>query len=195
MRTSKILTAFAVAVLLTACANHKEPAEKAVAKIEASFSGLKEDAGKYAADELKDIEESIGKLKSQLASQDYEAVVRQAPYVASSLTALKNTVANKKAEAEELRATAQQEWTDLNASMPALVTRLQSRMDSLTRSRVVPKGFDKASFETAKRDFEKLKTSWTEAGSEFTSGLVSSAVRKARAAKAKGDYLAQKLGA
>jgi hypothetical protein len=195
MRMTKIVTAFAVAVLLTACANHKEPAEKAVAQIEASFNELKADAGKYAAEELKGVEESIAKLKSQIGKQDFESVVRQAPYVASSLSSLKNTVATRKAEAEELLAAAQQEWTDLSASVPALVTRLQSRMDTLTRSRVTPRGFDKASFETAKQDFEKVKTSWTEASSEFASGMAASAVRKARAAKAKGEHLAQKLGA
>ena len=184
-----------MAVLLTACADHKEPAEKAVAQVEASLSGLKDEASKYAADELKGVEDSIARLKSQLARQEYKAVVMQTPSVASSVSSLKNTVANRKAEAEELLAAAQQEWSELSASLPALVTRLQTRVDSLTRSRVMPKGYDKTSFEAAKKDFEKVKTSWTEAGSEFSSGLVASAVRKARSAKAKGEHLAQKLGA
>lgn len=195
MLTSKMLTAFAVAVLLTACANHKEPAEKAVAQVEASLSGIKAEAEKFAATELKEVEESVGKLKGQLASQDYQAVVRQAQYVASSVASLKQTVATKKAEAEELVAVAQQEWTELSASVPALVTRLQTRVDWLARSRVVPQGMDRAALETARQDFEKLKTTWTEAGAAFTSGMVADAVRKARSAKAKGERLAQKLGA
>ena len=69
MPKTRILAAIAaVAVLMTACANQKEPAEKAVAQVEASLSQFKADAEKYAADELKGVEESIGKLKGELAN-------------------------------------------------------------------------------------------------------------------------------
>jgi hypothetical protein len=38
-----------------------------------------------------------------------------------------------------------------------------------------------------------MKTAWTEAGSEFSSGMAANAVRKARSAKARGDQLLAKL--
>jgi hypothetical protein len=104
-------------------------------------------------------------------------------------------VAKNKAQAEEMLAVAQQEWTELNASVPEMVTRLQAKVDSFIKSRRVPKGLDKASFETAKQEFENLKTSWAEAGAEFSSGMVADAVRRARAAKAKGAELMEKFGA
>lgn len=196
MRAIKMLAAIAAAaILITGCANQKEPAEKAVSQVEASLSQFKDDAEKYAADELRGVEESIAKLKGELAAKNYKAVVMQTPNVASTVAALKDTVAKKKADAEQILAAAQQEWTDLSASVPEMVTKLQAKVDSLTKSRKLPKGVDKAGFEAAKADFEAVKSSWAEASAEFSSGMVADAVRRARAAKAKGEELIQKLGA
>ena len=195
MRMTKFLALFAAAALLTACANQKEPAENAVKQVEAALSAFKADAQQYAAQELKVVEDSIDRLKTQLANKDYKTVIMQTPNVASSVAELKSTVAKKKVEAEEVLAAAQQEWTELSASVPEMVTKLQAKVDSLAKSRRVPQGLDKASFEAAKQEFEALKTSWAEAGAEFSSGMVADAVRRARAAKAKGEELMQKFGA
>jgi hypothetical protein len=196
MRMTSILAAVAAtAVLLTACANQKEPAERAVAKVETSLTALKADAEKYAAAELKDVEKAVGRLKAKLAEEDYSGALQGAPAVASTVAALKATVAQRKADAEELAAAAQQEWTELSASVPQLVDTLQKRVDSLNRSRRLPQGLDKAAFEAAKADFETVKTSWAEATAEFSAGMAADAVRRARAAKAKGERLAQKFGA
>jgi hypothetical protein len=196
MRIVLNLAVAAAAILLaTGCSNQKEPAEKAVARVEASLSEFKAEAQQYAAADLKVVEDSIDRLKGQLANKDYRTVVMQTPNVSSNVAALKNTVAKKKAESEEMLAVAQQEWTELSASVPEMVGKLQAKVDSLNKSRRVPPGLDKASFETAKQEFETLKTSWAEAGAEFSAGMVADAVRRARAAKAKGAELMQKLGA
>ena len=194
MRMTNIL-AVLLAVALTACANQKEPAEKAVAQVEASLAQFRADAEQYATDELKGVDESITRLKEELANKNYKTVVMQTPTVASTVAALKDTVARKKAEAEEMLAAAQAEWTELNASVPEMVSKLQAKVDSLAKSRRMPKGLDKAGFEAAKQDFENLKSSWAEAGAEFSSGMAADAVRRARAAKAKAEELMQKLGA
>jgi Skp family chaperone for outer membrane proteins len=194
MRMTNIL-AVLLAVGLTACANQKEPAEKAVAQVEASLAQFRADAEQYATDELKGVDESITRLKQELANKNYKSVVMQTPTVASTVAALKDTVARKKAEAEEMLAAAQAEWTELNASVPDMVSKLQAKMDSLAKSRRMPKGLDKAGFEAVKQDFENLKSSWAEAGAEFSSGMAADAVRRARAAKAKAEELMQKIGA
>lgn len=196
MRATRLLAAIAAATLIASgCANQKEPAERAVAQVEASLSQFRPDAEKYAADELHGVEESITRLKGELANKNYRAVVLQTPNVASTVAALKESVAKKKAEAEEMLAAAQQEWTELRTSVPEMVTRLQTRMDALTRSRRLPKGLDKAAFQAASADFETMKSSWAEASAEFSSGLVADAVRRARAAKAQGEELVEKIGA
>jgi chromosome segregation ATPase len=195
MRIPKSFVAFAVVTLmLAACASQKEPAEKAVAQVESSLAEFRADAEKYAAEELKAVETSVGKLKSNLASKDYKAVVMAAPAVASSVNSLKQTVATKKADMEATMAAAQSEWADLSSKVPQMVEALQSRVDTLSKSRKLPKDLDKAGFDSVKAEFETMKTEWTEAGSEFASGMAADAVRKARAAKAKGDELLAKLG-
>jgi len=192
MRTIKIV-ALAAAAMLAACTSQKEPAERAVANIEASLNDVRADAQKYAADQLKSTEASVNRLKENLAKQDYSGVVVGAPSVASEVDALKSTVSTAKADADATLAAAQGEWNDLNTSVPPMVEKLQARVDQLAKTKKFPKGMDKAAFETAKTNFESLKTQWSEAASEFASGQAANAVRKARDAKAKADELMTKL--
>ena len=192
MRTIKIV-ALAAAAMLAACTSQKEPAEQAVAKIEASLNDVRADAEKYAADQLKTTEASVNRLKENLAKQDWSGVVVGAPSVASEVDALKTTVASAKADAEATLAAAQTEWSDLSSSVPPMVDKLQARVDQLAKTKKFPKGMDKAGFESAKTSFESLKTEWTEAASEFAAGQAANAVRKARSAKAKAEELMTQL--
>jgi ActR/RegA family two-component response regulator len=195
MRIAKMLVALAASTLLLAgCANQKEPAEKAVAQVESALAEIRADAEKYAAEDLKPVDESVTKLKKNLASKDYSGVVMGAPAVASSVRALKETVATKKADAEATMAAAQAEWSELNTSVPQMIEAIQSRVDVLTKSRKLPKDVDKAAFETIKSGFETMKSEWTQASSEYTSGMAADAVRKARNVKSKGDEILTQLG-
>jgi hypothetical protein len=196
MRSVKLFAMIAAASLaLAACANQKEPAEQAFAKVESALAEFHADAEKYAADELKDVDASVANMKNNLARKDYGAVVMGAPSVSASISALKEIVAQRKADAEQMMAAAQAEWTDLSASLPKTVEALQARVDQLTKSKKLPKGLDKAGFDAAKTDFENLKTQWTQASAEFAEGKMAEAVRKARALKAQGDELVTKLEA
>jgi len=192
MRTIKIV-ALAAAAMLAACTSQKEPAEQAVAKIEASLNDVRADAEKYAADQLKTTEASVNRLKENLAKQDWSGVVVGAPSVASEVDALKTTVASAKADAEATLAAAQTEWSDLSGSVPPMVEKLQARVDQLAKTKKFPKGMDKAGFETVKTSVESLKTEWTEAASEFAAGQAANAVRKARSAKAAAEDLMTRL--
>ena len=93
-----------------------------------------------------------------------------------------------------MMAAAQAEWTDLSAKVPQMVEAIQSRVDTLGKSRKLPANVDKATWETVKTDFETMKTEWTDATTQFASGQADEAVRKAREVKAKGDQILSKLG-
>jgi hypothetical protein len=114
MRTSRLI-ALVAATMLAACANQKEPAEQAVAKVEASLNEIRTDAQQYASEQLQTVEASVNRLKENLAKQDYRQVVMGAPSVASEVTALKEQVATAKADAEATMAAAKAEWDDLSA--------------------------------------------------------------------------------
>ncbi len=195
MRIAKIFVALAAsALMLAACANQKDPAEKAVAQVESALAEFRADAEKYASEELKGVDESLTHLKNNLAKKDYGAVVTGAPSVASAITSLKDTVAKAKADADAVMAAAQAEWGELSTSVPQLVEAIQSRVDTLSKSRKLPKNVDKATFETIKTDFETVKADWTAAASDFASGAAADAVRKERAARAKAEEIHAKLG-
>lgn len=195
MRIAKMFVALtATALALAACANHKEPAEKAIAQVESALAEIRADAEKYAPEDLKGLDESVATLKRGFGNKRYSEVLTAQPSVASAVTALKETIAKAKADSEEILAAAQAEWTELNASVPPLVDAIQGRVDTLTKSRKLPKDVDKATFETIKTDFETVKTDWTSATQEFTAGAAADAVRKGRAARAKAEEIQAKLG-
>ena len=194
MRSAKLFAMLAAASLaLAACSNQKEPAERAFAKVQSSLAEFHADAEKYASEELKDVDADVAGMKKNLDSQDYGQVVMSAPSVSASINTLKQTVEQRKADAEQMLAAAQTEWNDLNASVPKAVESLQAKVDQLAKSRKLPKGMDKAAFDAAKTDFENMKNDWTQASSDFAAGKVAEAVRKARAIKARGDELMTKL--
>jgi hypothetical protein len=196
MRFARIMISLATATLvLAACANQQKPAENAVARVEASLAEVRADAEKYAAEDLKAVDESVTNLKNNMARKDYTAVVRLAPSVTTAVTALKTKVAQAKSEAEANLAAAQAEWTELSASVPQMVETLQSRVDTLTKTRKLPKDMVKAAFDAAKSGVEEIKTAWTEAGADFAEGKASEALRKARAVKARSAELIEQLGA
>ena len=195
MRIAKMFVALtATALALAACANHKEPAEKAIAQVEAALAEIRADAEKYAPEDLKGLDESVATLKRGFGNKRYSEVLTAQPSVASAVTALKETIAKAKADSEEILAAAQAEWTELNANVPPLVDAIQGRVDTLTKSRKLPKDVDKAAFETIKTDFETVKTDWAAATREFTAGAAADAVRKGRAARAKAEEIQAKLG-
>jgi hypothetical protein len=195
MRIAKIFVALAATALaLAACANHKEPAEKAIAQVESALAEIRSDAEKYAPEELKGLDESVATLKRGFGNKRYSEVLTAQPSVASAVTALKETIAKAKADSEEILAAAQAEWTELSASVPPLVDAIQGRVDTLTKSRKLPKDVDKPTFETIKTDFETVKTDWASATQEFTAGAAADAVRKGRAARAKAEEIQARLG-
>jgi len=186
-------TILALAFVLLACTSQKEPAENAVARVDASLTEIRADAQQYAADKLQAVDESVKKLKDALANKNYRVVVSAAPSVAAEVADLKTAITQGKEEAQATLAAAQTEWNDLSASVPPLVEKLQARVDQISKSRKYPKGMDKAGFEAAKSGFETLKSEWTEAGTEFASGQAANAVRKARNAKARAEELINAL--
>ncbi|HTU66485.1 MAG TPA: hypothetical protein VMF52_11090 [Steroidobacteraceae bacterium] len=196
MRTVKPLVALAATFLvLAACASQKEPAEQVVSRVDSALSEFRADAEKYAAEELKSVDESVANLKKQLAKQDYGAVVQGGTPVLNAVNSLKDTVAQRKVDAEQMLAAATEEWNSLTAALPAQVDTLQKRVDQIAKTKKLPKGLDKAGFETAKTDFDNLKTQWTQAGADFAEGKAAEALRKARAVKASIADLATRLEA
>jgi hypothetical protein len=193
-KSSVWLAALAAVALVAGCSSMKEPASKAVASAETALASIKDDAAKYAPEALQPVESQVAELKANLAKGDYKAVMASAPNVTSAISSLRDTVSAKKAEMEAAVAKAKEQWTALSADVPQMISAIQSRVDILSKSKKLPKGVDKTTFESARSGFDAMKADWTAASSAFTAGNVTEAVDKAESIKAKGAEVMRSLG-
>lgn len=191
MRIATLILAITAATLLaTGCARQKNEATKALTAIETSVTALKDEGMKYAPDAYNGINSTMNMLKDSLAKEDYKTVLAGTPELQKSVETLKTAIASGKQQFEA----ATEEWTVLNASVPKMVEAIQSRVDTLSSSRKLPKNVSKEAFESAKSGLDSMKTSWSEASAEFAEGKASQAVEKARSVKAKGEEVLASLG-
>src|SRR5579862_7909990 len=177
------------AVLLAACANQREPAQKMISDIEAQVNAASADAAKYVPDQLADVETKLSALKASFDKQDYKAVVIAAPPVLSEAQALASAAATKKAEVMKAL---NDQWTSLAAAVPGEVTAIQSRIDLLSKksSRKLAKGID---LDAAKSGLSEAQSLWSKTQAAFGNGNMDEAVSAAKDVKTKLDAVAMSL--
>jgi hypothetical protein len=174
----------AIAVVATGCSSKEEPARAAVASTEAALNGVRDDASRYAPEQLQAVEAKVEGLKTSLVKEEYKEVIAAAPNVTKEITALRDVVVARQTQ----NAAATNEWEALKEEVPRLVQSIQVRVDSLTGSKL-PKEVTKEDFEAAKTDLENMKTQWSEATAAFGAGDATQAADKGRAVKAKAEEL------
>jgi len=188
MRISQaFLPLVAGALLLTACGN-EQPANNAVTQADAALSPMRDDALKFAPDELKAADATLAKMKDDLAKEDYKAVVGAVPQFNTEVKALQETLVQK----QTLAAAAQNEWDTLNAEVPKAVEAIQVRVDALKGAKL-PKEITKENYEAAKTELETVKATWTEATAAATAGDTVTAADKGRTVAAKVEEIKTEL--
>ena len=78
--------------------------------------------------------------------------------------------------------------------LPKMVGAVESRIDTLSKSKTLPAKLDKATFEEAKAGLATVKQTWADAQEAFKGGKVEDAVTKATAVKDKTAEIMTKLG-
>jgi hypothetical protein len=178
---------FAALVVVAGCAGQKEPAEKALASVEASLAEVRDDAVKFAKDQYDAVEAKVADLKARVEKKEYKEVVVAAPEVTKEVSALKETVTAKKAEFEVAAAAATEKWNAMGAEVPKIVASLQAKVDAMTkRSKDKSPSADSLALDT-------VKNMWADATNLFSSGMAVEAAAKADEARAKAMELASKL--
>lgn len=190
---SACVAALAAAVLAVGCSSQKEPATQAVTAADTALSAVRDDAAKYAPEQLAPAEQAIDRLRAQLAAKDYSAIVADAPAVMQQVNSLKETAAANKAEMEQAAAKATEQWATLSTELPKIVASLESHVNALGKGKL-PKGVNQAAADAARTGLEQVKSDWTSALADFNMGKVTDAVTKANAIKAKADELLASLG-
>ncbi len=176
--------AVAAVLLLGACANQMEPAQKAIAGIDSAVSAAAPDAGKYIPDQLAAVQKKLADLKTAFDSKDYATVLTGAPGVLSEAQGLLGAAMLKKDEVVKAMSA---QWPAMAAAVPALVTSVTNRVAALGKSKHLPEGVDLAAAKTGIADASAL---WSKAQAAFAAGNIEEAVSTANDVKAKAEAAA-----
>lgn len=177
------------AIILSACAGQKEPAQKLISDIEASVTAASTEAAKYVPDQLADVQSKLGALKASFDKREYAAVVTGGPAVLSEAQGLATAAAAKK---DEVLKALNDTWTRLADSVPGEITAIQNRIDLLGKksSKKLAAGIDLAAAKSGLSDASSL---WSKAQAAFAGGNMDEAVKAATDVKTKVDALAASL--
>ena len=184
---------FLAALVLAACANDREPAQKLMNDIQAAIHAASPDAAKYAPDQLNDVQTKYDDLQTALTAQDYKGVLARGPALLTEAQGLAGAAAAKKAEVTQQL---NDQWSSVSSAVPQEATAIQSRIDMLSQKKnhklaqEILKGIDLDAAKSALGDATSL---WSKAQGAFGNGNMDEAVSAAKDAKAKLDTLAGTL--
>lgn len=176
--------AVAAALLLGACANQMEPAQKAIAGVESAVNAASPDAGKYVPDQLAAVQKKLADLKASFDNKDYATVLSSAPAALSDAQGLLGAAMLKKDEVVKAMSA---QWPAMAASLPALVSSVTSRVAAMARNKHPPADVD---VNAAKASIADASSLWSKAQAAFAAGNIEEAVNTAKDVKAKAEAAA-----
>src|SRR5215470_609802 len=147
---SIFLLAALAAVLLAGCNTQKGPAEQAVASAQAALDAVRDDAQKYAPEQLGGVEAKLSDMKGAFQQGNYAGVLAAAPGVSSAIASLRDAASAKKVEADQALAKAKDDWGPASAAVPKMVDEIAKRVETLSKTKHLPKGVTKDTLTAAK---------------------------------------------
>ena len=194
MNRSIWITAGLATLLVSACSSQKDPAAKALEKIDNTMAMIHDSAEKYSPDSLPGVQAQVTAIHQTFAKGDYAGVLAQAPAVNTAVSNLRSDAVTKQAAAEAEQAKVKQQWRTLSAEVPKTGRRPAHAGRHPVERACLPKGVTKASFATVKDSVTSLDTMWTDANNTVSTGDYAGAVTKGQAVKDKATELMHTLG-
>ena len=192
MNNNRLLPLFVAALIAlgAACSSKQKPAAEVITSAESSLAAVRDDARKYVPESLAAVDAKLAALKDSLADKKYDAVIAGGADLKGGITQLEGEVAQKRA-----MATADaQAWTGLSTDVPQMMVAIQSRVDTLSKSKKLPSGMNAATFESVKEGLAQMKTDWAKAMAAHEAGNPIDAAASARAAQSRGREAMVMLG-
>jgi hypothetical protein len=191
IQSFRFLLALVAGLMLAACANLQEPAQKFLADAESTISAASADAQQYVPDQYAAVSKKLADMRAAFDKKDYKVVVEGGPALVADAKGLADAAAAKKREVLEALNT---QWTSFATSVPQTVAAVEAKLTTLAKAHKLPAGVTKDGVTAAKAGLADAKSSWVEATTAFGSGNLQSAIEKAKAVKAKLDDVSAKLG-
>jgi hypothetical protein len=189
MHRSKLMAALALVAVLTACTDAaRQPAEEAIRAAESTLAGVKDEAGKYAAEQLKAVEGGLAAAKAAVARSDFKAALAAAKDLPAKATALVATVKARKDEESRGFAAA-------TAQLPQYLEGLKLQLDQLAASKKLPKGTTAAAVAAARAELAAVTKGLEEATARATAGAIAEATTLARSCRDRALALGKHVAA
>ena len=190
MQFTRLVAAALVTFALAACANQKDPAQQALADLDAALGKVAEMGEKYMPEEYADVQSQLAGLRSSFDGGDYGAVVTGAPQAAAAIRKLQaDSIIAKADYAKKMNA----EWVEMAQTMPGAIAAVDNQISRMSSGRL-PKGLDRDTFKQTVATFDESKKAWTTAAEAGNAGRYEEAVMQARQVKQVLDATLQALG-
>ena len=189
--TKAFMTAALAALCLgvAACASQKEPAEQALAAVEAKFEESAAELQKYLPERHAEIEASVASLRESMSNESYSDVVAEAGQVQQSL---KRAIGESRVRRAQLLVEMESEWDEMAKTMPAMVAAMDKKITS-QRGRP-PKGMTGDAWKQTIAEYDAARDAWGKAAAGLTRANFEESVLAARDAKVKIAAIMEKLG-
>jgi predicted outer membrane protein len=189
--TKAFMTAALAALCLgvAACASQKEPAEQALAAVEAKFKESSAEIQKYLPERHAEIEASVASLRESMSNENYSDVVAEAGQVQQSL---KRAIGESRVRRAQLLVEMESEWDEMAKTMPAMVAAMDKKITS-QRGRP-PKGMTGDAWKQTIAEYDAARDAWGKAAAGLTRANFEESVLAARDAKVKIAAIMEKLG-
>lgn len=187
----RFLSLWVMAALVAGgCANYKEPATRALQDVEYAMQAVS-DAKKYVPDQYAKLQEQHDAAKASFANGDYKETVRQVRELRQNITQVSAAAG---AARDQMAASLNQQWESMSADLPKMVDAIGKRIDSLSKTKKLPKNLTQSNFDAAKAAYEEVKKAWDEASQASSAGNIETAVSKGTTVQTKGQEVMSLLG-
>jgi hypothetical protein len=187
MRRYGVIFCTVAAALASACASDNVPAEQAVKAAEAAVAAIGPEAARLVPDQAKALDAAVASVKDKFAKGEYEAVLTEAPALASRAKQAAAAAAAKKAELTK-------SWEELSAGLPRMVEAVKSRIDILSHGKQLPATLTQEKLDAARAGLAEATKTWDEATTAFENGALADALAKGETVKVKTEQALEALG-
>ena len=186
-RTFRSALAVVPFLLAVACGDSaRAPAEAAIAAAGKAIESLKGDVATYAPDAVKAAEGALADARSLAERKDYTGALKAAGGVPEKVKAAFATAAARKEQVASA-------FADLSSAGGQAVADLRQRVDTLSASRKLPRGVDRAAVDAAREGLAEIEASWNRLPAMADRGELQAAISEGMRLKVKAQDLLKSL--